>query len=50
MTPREHAERILSYGEERAGRLLQQHNSLKRWSHVDWNYVALKLGVKDAAA
>lgn len=47
-TPLEHAKRILGYGKERAGRLLGY--SKGKWSHVDWKYVALKLGVKDAAA
>ena len=48
LTPLEHAERILSYGKYRATMLLK--HSKGRWSHVDWKHVALKLGVKDAAA
>ena len=42
-SPKEHAKRILGYGRERASQLLQQARSLKRWSHVDWNYVESQL-------
>jgi hypothetical protein len=43
LTKREHAERVLGYGKERAAILLQQARLEKCWSHVDWDYVEQKL-------
>lgn len=42
-TPRDHAERILSYGKKRAELMLLQHNIHHYWSHVDWKYVEEQL-------
>ena len=39
LSPDEHAERILSYGSERAKSLLRQHRSGSTWSHVNWKKV-----------
>ena len=39
ITPREHAERILSYGKERATMLLRLAKWSGYWKHVDWNIV-----------
>jgi hypothetical protein len=39
VTPQEHAERILSYGTERAKMLLHLHKYGQSWSHVDWKLV-----------
>lgn len=39
MSPTEHAKRILSYGKERATRLLKLAKWGKRWFHVDWDVV-----------
>lgn len=44
LTPKEHAERILSYGKKRAKSLLEQSQQHK-WSHVDWNVVKVGLGI-----
>lgn len=38
LTPKEHAERILSYGKKRAESLLKQSKDQK-WSHIDWDVV-----------
>jgi len=38
ITPEEHAERILSYGNKRAESLLEQSKDQK-WSHIDWDVV-----------
>jgi len=46
MSSKEHAERILSYGKERAAFLLDQHKFGNTWSHVDWKEVEAGLGVK----
>jgi len=46
MTGKEHAQRILSYGKERAAFLLDQHKFGNTWSHVDWKEVEAGLGVK----
>ena len=39
MSNKEHAERILSYGKERATFLFNQHRFGYTWSHVDWKIV-----------
>ena len=39
MTPDEHADRILSYGRERALNLFKQHLSMGGWSHVNWKKI-----------
>lgn len=39
MTPQEHANRILSYGKERAMALLNFHEWYGGWGHVDWKIV-----------
>lgn len=47
LTARDHAERILSYGDKVAGFLLKMKGNKDfkgRWGHVDWEYVAQKLG------
>jgi uncharacterized Zn finger protein (UPF0148 family) len=44
MSPREHAQRVLDQGKESALSLLRLHNYGNKWSHVDWKYVAEKLG------
>jgi len=44
MTEEEHADRVLSYGTERAKLLLKMARWEKKWHHVDWNRVAAKLG------
>lgn len=41
--PRWHAERILSYGRDRARRLLWWARKHKTWSHVDWAHVEREL-------
>ena len=40
-SPNEHADRILSYGKERATSLLKQSNG--KWSHVNWKKVEEEL-------
>ena len=44
ITPKEHAHRVLGYGEKRARALLHTHQKVKCWSHVDWDYVEEELG------
>jgi hypothetical protein len=44
MTKEEHADRVLSYGTERAKLLLKMARWEKKWHHVDWNRVAAKMG------
>ena len=39
LTPKQHAERILDYGKEKASLLLKFHKMGLRWSHVDWDIV-----------
>lgn len=39
LTKREHAERVLEYGEKRARLLLETHDVHKCWSHIDWDVV-----------
>ena len=39
LTPKQHAKRILSYGEERSSILLQIARQNSYWKHVDWNIV-----------
>jgi len=39
LTPQEHAERILSYGDDRARSLLVIAKINKGWKHVDWDVV-----------
>ena len=39
ITPRDHAERILSYGKERAAILLRLTKWSGSWKHVDWDVV-----------
>ena len=39
VSPKENAERILSYGKERASNLLKQHECGQTWAHVDWELV-----------
>lgn len=43
LTPKEHAERILSYGKKRARSLLK-HLKESKWSHVDWEMVRVGIG------
>lgn len=43
MSKKEHAERILKLGENRARILLLQHKISHCWTHVDWDYVEEKL-------
>ena len=43
LTPKQHAERILGYGKEKASLLLQFHKMGLRWSHVDWDVVEKRL-------
>ena len=38
LTPKEHAERILSYGKDKALSLLKQ-SKMNHWGHVDWDVV-----------
>ena len=45
VTPKEHAHRVLGYGEKRARALLHMHQKTKCWGHVDWNYVEEELGI-----
>jgi hypothetical protein len=39
LTPKEHADRILGYGKEKASLLLKFHKMGLKWSHVDWDEV-----------
>ena len=39
LTPKQHAERILDYGKEKASLLLKFHKMGLKWSHVDWDEV-----------
>jgi len=39
MNSKDHADRILSYGKDRAINLLKCHKSGNTWSHVDWGVV-----------
>jgi len=39
MSSKDHAQRILDYGRERATFLLSQHRFGNTWSHVDWKLV-----------
>jgi len=39
LSSKENAERILSYGKERARSLLNQSRLSKTWNHVDWKIV-----------
>jgi RNA polymerase subunit RPABC4/transcription elongation factor Spt4 len=43
LTPKQHAERILGYGTERATALLKQSKGC--WLHVDWNIVREGIGL-----
>jgi hypothetical protein len=43
LTPDEHADRILSYGRERAGNLLGLAKSSGGWKHVNWKRVEERL-------
>ena len=40
ITPKQHARRILKYGDNRARNLLNIANLNKCWRHVDWDHVA----------
>lgn len=43
LTPKQHAERILGYGVERAKILLFLARTRKYWSHVDWDIVEQRI-------
>lgn len=43
LTKRDNAERILSYGKERASVMLLLHKNHHYWPHIDWVYVEEKL-------
>lgn len=44
LTPKEQAERILSYGKKRAALLFKLAKTNHYWSHVDWNKVEEDIG------
>lgn len=41
-SPKQHAERIISYGKYRATTLYNLNRIKTRWQHVDWDYVKEK--------